>query len=91
VTLGDRQVRWIFLEDRRHRVRSRLAVERAAARQDLIQHGAEREDVGAMIRGQPAHLFGRHVPERAKHQSVLRLHGSCGQVARHRNPSVGLR
>jgi hypothetical protein len=63
VPLGDREIRWILLQDRHHRVRRRLALECAPPREHLVQHGAEGEDVGAMIGRRRADLFGRHIAE----------------------------
>ena len=65
--LGGR--RGVLLEDRVHRLDGRVALERAASRQHLVEHDAEREDVGAVIDGLPAHLLGRHVPHRAEHRA----------------------
>ena len=40
----------LLLEDRRHRLRGRVAREGARARHQLVEHRAKREDVGAVIR-----------------------------------------
>jgi hypothetical protein len=60
-------------QDGRHHVGRRLAGERPAAGQHLVEHHAEREDVGPVIRGHAAHLLGRHVAERAEHHPGQRL------------------
>ena len=44
----------IVLEDRGQRFRDACRAERPGARQHLVHHDAEREDVGAMIDGSPA-------------------------------------
>ena len=48
----------IVLEDRRERLGVRLAGEGPAARDHLVQHHAEGEDVGAGVGGEPPHLLG---------------------------------
>ena len=48
-----------------HRLEWRLALKRALAGEHLVQHGAEREDVGAVIDRLASHLLGRHVAGRA--------------------------
>ena len=53
----------IRLEDRVHRFHGRRAGKRPSSGQHLVQHGAERENVGARIDGQPPHLFRRHVAD----------------------------
>jgi hypothetical protein len=61
-----RRQRWgIGVEDRGHRVRRRVALEGPGARQHLVHHEAEREDVRAMVdRGGPQ-LLGCHVADGA--------------------------
>ena len=65
--LGGR--RGVLLEDRVHRLDGRVALGTRGARQHLVEHDAEREDVGAVIDGLPAHLLGRHVAHRAEHRA----------------------
>ena len=56
-----------LIEDCRQRRDRRLARERVAARQQLVQHHTEREDVAPVIDRQPAHLLGGHVADRPDH------------------------
>ena len=61
-------------------------MERAAAGQQLVQNHAERKDVGAVVRLETAHLFWRHVPDRAHHDAgrgdgLLRRGVRAGRVA----------
>ena len=48
-----------------------MRCERVPARTQLIQHDAEREDIGRAVYGFPARLFRRHVPERAGEHAHL--------------------
>ena len=77
--LGER--RRFLPEDRRHRVARRLLPERPLAREQLVEDRPEREDVRAVIHGKPAHLLGRHVPDRPHHGPGLRVPGH-GRSAR---------
>jgi len=58
---GQRFPVWLLLEDRRQRVGDGLARKRPLARQHLVEHAAERPDVGALVEDMPAHLLGAHV------------------------------
>jgi hypothetical protein len=58
------------------RVRRGAAPERAPSREHLEEHGAQREEVGASIRGLAPHLLRRHVPHRAQQHAGR---GVCGQ------------
>jgi hypothetical protein len=58
-------------EDRRNHLGGRLAAERTAAGRHLVEHHAEREEIGAGIGRQHAQLFGRHVGKGADRQSLL--------------------
>ena len=58
------ELRRILREDRGHRVGGGFPLERAFAAEHLVEHGAEREHVRAMIDRQAAHLLRRHVAER---------------------------
>ena len=78
----DGEIRRIFLEDRGHRLARRVGVERALAREHLVEDGAEREDVRARVGGLALDLLGRHVADRA--------HDHAGLGARGRR-QVGLR
>jgi hypothetical protein len=90
VPFGHRQIRRILFEDRGHRVRCRLTVERAASREHLVEHRPERKDVGAMIRGHPADLLRRHVAERAQDDAGLRIGRRGRQGAQPGQRDVGL-
>jgi hypothetical protein len=61
------ELRRILREDRRHRVGRRVAVERPLAAHHLVEHGAEREHVGARVHRLAAHLLGRHVADGPHH------------------------
>ena len=47
----------------------RRRLERRAAGQHLVEHRAQREEVGAVVHLAAAQLLGRHVVERAEHQA----------------------
>ena len=74
--------RRVFLQDRVHRLDRRIGVERAAAGEHLVEHDAEREDVGAVIDGLAAHLLGRHVAHRAEHRARARQRTRMGEQGR---------
>ncbi len=59
----------LLLQDRRHGLGGGLALERSAPGEHLVEHHAEREDVGAVVGDSAAGLLGRHVPDRAHHRS----------------------
>ena len=59
------RIRGLRMHDGVHRLERRLALKRALAGEHLVQHRAEREDVGAVIDRLAAHLLGRHVAGRA--------------------------
>ena len=76
------------LRDRVHRLDRGFAGERPPARDHLVQHAAERENVGAVVHREPAHLLRRHVgdgPEdhaglgRTRQRRRSRVAGICGQ------------
>ena len=81
------ELRRIAGENRAHRVRGRGPVERALARDHLVEHRAEAEDVGAVIDREPAHLLRRHVAHGAEHHARRRARSGA---AGHR-PIAGLR
>jgi hypothetical protein len=62
----------LLLENRRHRFRGGVALERAAAREHLVQHGPEGEDVGTRVGRVAAHLLRRHVAHGAEHRAGVR-------------------
>ena len=61
-----RQRRRIDVHDRRDQARLALAVERLPAGEHFVEHGAEREDVGARVDGLSLHLLRRHVAHGAE-------------------------
>ncbi len=61
--------RRILLENRGHPLDRRLAAEGGTAREHLVEHRAEREDVGAVVGGFAAHLLRGHVPGRSQHEA----------------------
>ena len=61
----------VALEHARERARDVLAEERGLARQHLVEHAAERPDVGAPVDGFAARLLGAHVRRRAEHHAGL--------------------
>ena len=70
-----------LLEDGRHGLGGGLALERAAAGQHLVEHDAEREQVGAAVDGLAADLLGRHVADRAEHSSWIGRDDRLGRAA----------
>ena len=70
-SVARRELRRIRLQNRVHRLDRRRAGERAFGGQHLVEHRAEREDVGARVGLLPADLLGRHVAERAHHDAGL--------------------
>src|SRR5262249_51982067 len=55
-----------LVQNRGHRVGSRLAEEGTAARNHFIHNAAEGEDIAAGVGRLAAHLFGRHVRHRSQ-------------------------
>ena len=76
------ELRRIFLQDRRHRVGSRVAFERSSAGQHFVQHGAERKEVRASIDRLSANLLGRHVADRAHHRAGIGSRRENGRLSR---------
>ena len=66
---GDLQIRRIVAQDGAHRVGGGAALEGALAGEHLVEDGAEREDVRAVVGGQAAHLLRGHVADRAEHDA----------------------
>ena len=60
-----REIGGIVFEDRGERFRCRIALERPRPRQHLVDHHAQREDVGAVVDRLPADLLGCHIAHRA--------------------------
>ena len=71
--IGGAQLRRVVLEDGTQRLDGGLALERALAADHFVQHGAEAEDVAAMIGGLAAHLLGRHVSGGAEDHALRRV------------------
>ncbi len=65
----------LFLEDRRHRLRSRLSLKRPGARQHLVEHGAEGKDVRPLVHRNAPDLLRGHVPDGPHDRSGLREAG----------------
>ena len=61
-----------ILQDRRHERGRRIAAKRPCAGRHLVQHDAQREDVGPRIERFGFDLFGRHVRHRAQDRARLR-------------------
>ena len=80
----------ILLQDRAHHVGRRVAAERPVPREQLVEHRAEREDVGAGVGVLPADLLGRHVADGAEHGSGLRA-ARLGRRLGHRRRRLGPR
>ena len=74
------------LQDRRHRVARRVALERLLAGEQLVEDRAEGEDVRAVVDRQPADLLGRHVAHRAHDRAGL---GVAAAGARRRARLLG--
>src|SRR5207248_2288572 len=80
--LGRAEIRWLLVQDRRHRLGRRVAAKRAAARQELVQDGAEGEKIRAMVDVQSADLLGRHVADGAEDYPWLGRQRHRGEHAR---------
>ena len=81
-------------QDRREHVRHRLAVEQARAGQHLVEHDAERPDVGALVDSLALGLLGRHVRRGAEDDAELRAEravsvGEFSGVGARRAPRAG--
>ena len=76
--------RWRIPQDGRRQLDGRGAFERPAAARHLVEHHAEREDIGAVIDRAPGDLLRRHVGNRAHHHTVARLEQRriCRPIAR---------
>src|SRR5262245_48533671 len=69
---GARENWRIGLQDRRHRLGDRLALERAPPSEHLIEDGAERKQIGAGIDGLSPDLFRSHVASGTQHGARIR-------------------
>jgi hypothetical protein len=69
---GETERRRLALEDRRNHARRGLPVERAPAREHLVQHAPEAEDVAARVGVFAVQLLRRHVLQRAENLSFGR-------------------
>ena len=72
--------RWVALENLGNEIRLRLPLERLLPRDHLVEHAAEREDVGARFCVAALHLLRRHVLERAEDCALVVI-ASGGAVA----------
>jgi hypothetical protein len=66
-------------------------MERADARQHLVQDRAEREDVRPLVRRLALDLLGRHVAERSHHDAGLRARARGRKIRLRRRRPFGLR
>ena len=81
---GKRRPVRLASQDRRNRVRHRLAWKRRMAGQHFVQHTAKCPDVGALVDGLPSRLLRTHVGRRAEDGPFLRAahgHGRRLQLA----------
>ena len=91
VLIGDGEIRRIFAQDRRHRVRRRISMERALSREHLVEDRAEGEDVAARVGRPSTHLLRRHIAERSQHDSRLRARRGGRQVRLLSRALLGMR
>ena len=89
--VGLGEVGRLLRQDGAHRVRGRLAVEGALAREHLVEDRTEGKDVAARVGGTAAHLLGRHVAERAENDSGLGSLRRGRQVRLLASETLGLR
>src|SRR5438128_5168950 len=75
-----RKIWWVLFQNRAHRVGSRLAVKGATAGKHLVENCAERENIGTMIYGLPAHLLWRHIAHSSHDDSRTRVDTSGRNV-----------
>ena len=68
------------VRDLEHELGDVLALERLHAREHLVEHEAQREDVGAVVDGLTRDLLRRHVLRRAEEHARLRLHARLVHV-----------
>ncbi len=73
--------RRLLLEDRGHRLRSAAAIERTLAREQLVDHRAEREEIRPIVHRASGRLLGRHVGERAEDRAGGRHRFSANGAA----------
>ncbi len=91
VLVRRREIRRLLLEDRRHRLRGRVAVKRPRARECLVEDRTEGKDVRARVGGFAFHLLGRHVAESPHDHARLRRGRRGRQVGLRTDGAVGLR
>ena len=87
VLVRRREIRRLLRQDRRDRVRRRLAAERALARQHLVEDRAEGEEVAAAVRRLPPHLLRRHVAHRPEDDARAPCPRSSSGPSAARRPS----
>ena len=67
------------VQNRLDRIGGGLPLKRSFARKHFVDDRAYRKDVGPLVNGESAHLFRRHVSDRAHHHPGGRIscQGSC--------------
>ena len=88
--IGVRQRRRGVGRDRRHQQHAALAVEDLLAGHHLVNHHAEREDIGARIGLGTFQLLGGHVLQRAEHDAWCAQFtaGRCRSLRDFRQPKI---
>src|SRR6185436_14898850 len=83
VTVRFGKLRWILLQDGADCVRRRILLESAPPGEHLVEHRAERENVGARIYWLPPQLLRRHVAHRAHNRTGVSVYLACRHVGKH--------